>query len=153
MCTAMTFFGIATSLFLVNLPVAAQVMQSPACSGTAHAFVWPPRGPDRGLSEDKLRIGFLNPRIVTRMVITGGVSGQKLFADFHPDGKLAGDPIDGGNFGREWKRDGNKLCRVYYQFNRGQFDCGHFEIKNGKLHTLGGDGVQSVVDTVEFQGP
>jgi hypothetical protein len=120
-----------------------------ACDRSASAPQWLPCGPDRMLSESDLKTYVIKEGMVTKMVLISGTNGKPFYATFHPDGKLESGFVGGGDFGKSWTMEGNKICRSYYQFFRGP-QCGPFELKEGKLYMVDPDQRYHSVTSIEF---
>ena len=91
------------------------------------------------------------------MKIVGGHSGTKFFLNFYPDGNFEAGKLEGSNtgkvgstgIGKNWTRDGNKVCRNYYRFYNGP-QCGTFALKDGVLGLVDMDGSSSPITELVF---
>lgn len=128
----------------------AAAQDAQACPGA-----WPPCGADRVFAAQELAQRLLHPAEVTRIDMTGGTSGRKFVLLLRPEGKLEMTMGGGGNFGRDWKLEDNKLClRAYRNVWGGQFNCGVLEVQGGAASWHEAvDGSRNRIDAVSFVQP
>lgn len=133
----------------VPTPVAASA--SAPCVAPSGAPQWLPCGPDRILTEEEAKAHFVKEGQVTKVLLTGGQSGRKFFANFKPGGKLDAGLEGGTNNGKSWKFVDGRLCRDYYRFS--VVHCSALEVADGKLYFLNLDGTRDTITSVEFAQP
>ena len=132
-------------------PASPAAAAAPApCVAPAGAPQWLPCGPDRVLTEAEARAHFFKDGQVTKMLLTGGTSGRKFYANFKPGGKLDAGLEGGTNNGKSWKFVDGRLCRDYYRFS--VIHCSVFEVAGGALYLVQ-DGSKDPVTSVEFAQP
>lgn len=138
-----------------TLALPAWSQTPPACEPAAGAPAWLPCGPDRVLSEADFETYLFKPGQTTQMEMTGGTSGRTFVLQMRPGGKLELSVKGATNFGRDWKLEGNKFCmRAYQGVWNGQFNCGGFEVAQGKLFWLdGSDNSRNPINSVVFSTP
>ena len=125
------------------------------CVKQADAPEWFPCGPDRVLSEIDLNTYLFKPALATKMLMTpiaGKYAGKNLRLVFHPDGKFEAGIVNAngsfGNIGKQWKLEGDNLCRTY---TTGDNQCNKFEISAGKVYWV--TSAKHPVDSIEFFKP
>ena len=133
----------------VSTPVAASA--SAPCVAPSGAPQWLPCGTDRILTEEEAKAHFVKEGQVTKVLLTGGQSGRKFFANFKPGGKLDSGLEGGMNNGKSWKFVDGSLCRDYYRFS--VVHCSALEVADGKLYFLNLDGTRDTITSVEFAQP
>ena len=121
------------------------------CEAAAGAAAWVPCGPDRKLSEAEAKSHFFKDGQVTKILMTGGKSGKKFFANFKPGGKLDSGFEGGTNIGKSWRFQDGRLCRDYYRIS--DVHCGVFEVSGAALYLVDDDGSRSPVTSVQFAQP
>jgi len=146
----------AAALAQGTVPAPAPSPDEPAaaaapCVAPAGAPQWLPCGPDRILTESEARAHFFKEGQVTKLLLTGGQSGRKFFANFKPGGKLDSGLEGGTNNGKSWKFVDGRLCRDYYRFSA--VHCSAFEVAGGALYFVNPDGSKDSVTSVEFAQP
>lgn len=131
-------------------PAPAPQGDAAACAGA-----WPVCGPNRVLDEAEIRNSLFRSGQATRIDMTGGTSGRAFVMVLKPDSRLDVTSSGTGNFGREWTLDNGKLClRLSQNLWQGQFNCGHLEIREGKLYWRDNmDASDNLITAVSFSRP
>lgn len=152
---------LAAMAYLAPLTLHAQTQAEPAapaaasaqapCAAPAGAPPGLPCGPDRVLTEAEAKAHFFKEGQVTKILLVGGRSGRKFFANFKPGGNLDSGLEGGTNNGKSWKFADGLLCRDYYRFS--DVHCSALEIADGKLYFRNRDGTRDTITSVEFAQP
>lgn len=147
-------YGALIALSCCN--AALQIAAAPSCSDAASDSGWPSCAADGAVAGADLRNRLFRPGQVTRIVVAEGAGGganqpDRLVASFHGDGRLEGSLGGGGNVGRHWRIDGDRVCLKFDPSFRSQPECSAVEVARGKLYLVEGND-RKAVDRIEWAG-